>query len=1239
MPLTNSRYLVAGALLCAIAASGAPPSKDRITRKIDLTRTAAIPGMVHRLAAPEFDRGAVDPGMRLNYVTVFTKRTPTQQADLDGLLSDQQNPSSPLFHKWLTPEEFADRFGLSANDQTKIAAWLRSEGFTIRTIARGRSWIAFSGTAEQVSKTLHTEIHRFDVKGVSHFANSTNPSVPEALADVVDGFSGLNDFKLTSDAHLVPDYNSGTSHYLTPADYATIYNIAPLYQNGLDGTGVNIAVVGESAVLLTDLQAFKTRYGLPANSPKMINYDGVNPGFNGAQVEGNLDLEWSSAIAPNATIYYVYGASAFSAMIAAIDANYAPIITESYSGCEVDFAQPYYRAAAQQGNAQGITILNSTGDAGAAGCDSQGSYAFAEGGESTKFPPALPEVTGVGGTQFVESTGTYWAPTNSATFGSALSYIPETVWNESSSGGLLAGGGGTSKLYPRPAWQTGPGVPMDNARHVPDVSLSAAGHDGYEITYFGSNTSISGTSASTPSMAGIVALLNQYQVLSGQQSKPGLGNINPQLYRLAQTSPSVFHDITTGSNIVPCGQGSPECLTGSFGYQAGPGYDMATGLGSIDVNALVMQWNTTTQNVTVTLVATASKVTANDSIQLTATVAAASGAGTPTGTVSFSAGTTALGASPVAADGTATISFPAYLIGTGTYSYYAEYSGDTVFSSGGASARVQITTPTGAASIIPTSPTAVLPQPPDAAGQSWQTTITLREVAGVAAMVTGFSIDGAAQPVAQYFSQPNILPRGSVSISFVLRNQPAPLTHTYGFSGIDALGNSWSRQVSVNYLASDPEQRDIRLTATPQIVTQNLGADSSCQWPVSLHLDNLGGVLDTITNLYSGYSDISNQIDSVFGTTRIDRFGSLSGTLCFGGITPPATESVKFVLNSGITNEINISFAGPPATPANIGASPSTLSISAPDASHPGSASFAVNLSDPSQPWSASVYPATRNSSWLTVSQLSGTGPAQITLTANGTGFEPGVYWANIVLQCLNAIPQSVTVPVMFVLGASTNGMAITSIGNAASMQSVAASGMLLTVNGTNLANATAPAPTSSPVPYSTGGVSVTVNGIAAPLAAVSPTKLTVQVPYSAGAGPAVLGVNNNGQIAGFQFNIAPAAPAIFGDSSGNLLPSASFKAGATATLTLTGAGELVSKLKAGYWPTAGNTYQPILPLSITVGGVAAFPTAVGQATGTLGTTQVTFIVPASLAPGSYPVVVTVGGVSSPAVNLTVLGS
>ncbi len=1239
--MRRTHIIPALALLAGFAASGAAASPDRITRAVDGRVTRAIPGNVHPLAQARFDQGAVDPAMPLNYVTLVIKPSAAQQADLERLLADQQNASSPQFHRWLTPGQFGDRFGLSANDQAKVAAWLSGAGLSVKRMAKGRNWIAFGGTAGQVSAALNTSFHSFQVGGETHFANIAEPAVPEALADVVGGFLGLNDFHLKSNAIVLsrqvaaglgPEYSSGGTHSLAPQDFATIYDLTPLYQQHIDGTGQSIAVVGISDVDVTDLSMFRSTYGLLKNDPILVSYDGSDPGFNSAQDEATLDLEWAGAIAPGATVYYVFGQDPFAAVFYAVDNDIAPVVSISYGGCEVYYAAAYYRSIAQQGNAQGITIIAASGDSGAAGCDAQEVDAFATLGLMVDFPAVMPEVTGVGGAQFVEGSGNYWAATNSADSASALSYIPEAAWNESGSIGLLSGGGGASLFYAKPAWQSGSGVPNDGMRDVPDMALTAALHDAYRITLNGDQVEVGGTSCGAPSMAGVVALLNQHEGASG------LGNINPQLYRLAQKSPGAFHDLTSGGNVVPCAQGTPDCATGSFGYQAGAGYDLSTGLGSLDVNKLATAWSSATDGVKVNLYVSGSSFTFNDTINMTAVVAAATGSGIPTGSVDFSFIGLDLGSVALATSGgkqIANLSFPAFMLQSGASTLYAAYSGDGAFNAGSATADVQIDIPSGAAAIVPTWPNTVWPAEPDAQGLNWQTTIQLTEVAGVPALVKSFAIDGESQPLAQYFPSPNIPPNGTVTVNTVFRNLAAPVKRTFVFAGSDAAGNNWSRQVQVQYMPLPPAQY-FTLNATPLTVAQNPAAPAACQWSAQLEVDDVGGFQNFITGLYVGGVDESGQIPAIFGTTRLDAYGEAMGTLCLGGLTPPATDSILVVLDGAFAQEVNLSFAGPPANPATLSVSPASASLSAGRLA--SSATLAVSLSDQTQAWTASIFPANRTTSWLNASKLSGTGSGQILLTASGTGFEPGVYRANIVIQSQNAVPQVVTVPVMFVLGGGS-GTTITSTGNAASFEKSASPGMLLSVFGTNLSNAKASA-SVLPLAYSTGGVSVTVNGVEAPILYQSATQLNIQVPYSTGAGPAVIGVNNNGQIAGFQFELSPAAPGVFADAQGNLVPSATVAQGGITTLYLTGVGDVSPQIPTAFAPLAGTSPSslpvPLLPLSITVGGVPAFIYFAGIPAGLVGTTQVNFQVPASVPAGVQPLVVTVNGAPSKTVNLTV---
>ena len=278
----------------------------------------------------------------------------------------------------------------------------------------------------------------------------------------------------------------------------------------------------------------------------------------------------------------------------AVDNNLAPVVSMSANiGCEAANTSAnliFYQGLAQQANTQGITWVISGSDAGPASCDANGA-ALAISGLGVRFPASVPEVTAVGGLEFDEQGGNYWSATNT-NGASALSYIPEMVWNDAIAlNALWAGGGGTSIYFPKPAWQAGPGVPNDGVRDVPDVAMAASiHHDGYQVINGGVTNTNGGSSAAAPVFAGVVSLINQYLVSHGIQSKPGLGNINPNLYRLAASGAGVFHDITLGSNIVPCGIGTLDCPNGTMGFSAGPGYDLASGLGSVDVAKLVNLW-------------------------------------------------------------------------------------------------------------------------------------------------------------------------------------------------------------------------------------------------------------------------------------------------------------------------------------------------------------------------------------------------------------------------------------------------------------------------------------------------------------------------------------------------------------------------------------------------------------------------------------------------------------------------
>ena len=586
---------------CAQASLQGQP--NRISGPVNDQTRIALRDNVLPNAQLRFDQGTVAPSVVLNYITLMLQPSVNQLTELDELLAKQNDARSPQYHKWLTPEQYADRFGLSPVDIRGISLWLESQGFGIHYASRGRNWVAFSGSAAQVTKAFGTEIHFYDVDGETHFANSSAPTIPAAFENLVLGIRGLDDFHpkasplRAEQMFAAPELTlpSGV-HSLVPDDVATIYDVKPLYQAGLDGSGQRVVVAGQSSVSAADLADFRLRYGLPAIAPEILLVPGSqDPGKTSEENEADLDVEWIGAIARKAVITYVYAPNALDAVQYAISQNLARIISFSFASCEKNVPAAtgtFFRSQAQQANAQGITWLASSGDAGPANCDTAFASVQATHGLAVSFPASIPEVTAVGGTSFADQGNNwganYWDTANSQTDASALSYIPENAWNDSGIADVLAASaGGLSALYPLPAWQVGPGLPSGSARAVPDVALAASvTSNSYLIVAEGKSLLVGGTCR--PHQCLPALLLSSINVSRGQ----GASNINPNLYRLAQTK--AFHDIVRGDNVVRCSIGTADCESGFFGYTAGPGYDLVTGLGSVDANNLVTEWNAAT---------------------------------------------------------------------------------------------------------------------------------------------------------------------------------------------------------------------------------------------------------------------------------------------------------------------------------------------------------------------------------------------------------------------------------------------------------------------------------------------------------------------------------------------------------------------------------------------------------------------------------------------------------------------
>jgi Pro-kumamolisin, activation domain/Bacterial Ig-like domain (group 3) len=795
--------------------------QPRIAPTIDDTRLTTLHGNTYPLAREEFDRGAAPASLPMQRMLLVLTRGAQQEAALDILLQQQQDASSANFHAWLTPQKFGQQFGPSDRDIQTVTSWLQQHGFQVTGVSNGRTVIEFSGTAGQVAEAFHTSIHSYVVNGEQHWANSSDPQIPAALAPIVAGIVTLHNFARKTMHHVMGilpgDTSTGLSHLIRPGsptlplytvddicgldrsacysvapyDFARIYNVLPLWNAGIDGTGQTIAIVSQSDVYTPDFDAFRSATGLPAGNLDII-HNGPDPGIvapGGDEGESDLDVEWAGGVAKGATLDLVVSATTNTSLgvdLSAqyvVDNNLAPILSVSYGICELflgTVGNQFYNALWQQAAAQGITVLTASGDSGSAVCDrNAGTQGAAQFGLSVSGFSSTPYNVAVGGTDFndLQNPLTYWNSTNDATtLASAKEYIPEMTWNDSCTNeevisflglasaeatcnnagaesegfvNLIGASGGASNCtvsdgqnesscsggYRKPLWQTGVGVPNDGARDVPDVALFAA--DGLNANFYvmcevdvsgdpcGNNSGtgfdflpVGGTSVSTPAFAAIMAMVDQ-------KTQSRQGNANYILYQLAAQPGTrcnssngagtncVFYDVTNGTIAMPCALGSPNCNISVAGdqvgilsanstpaYNATAGYDLATGLGSVNVTNLVNQWASLLSSLkpsSTSLVldgGNAVSITHGQNVNFTATVGAVPPAtGTPTGNLSLIASTGTSGQqglqSFVLTNGS--VSSSTSDLPGGSYAVSAYYPGDGTFAMSNSSPGVNVT--------------------------------------------------------------------------------------------------------------------------------------------------------------------------------------------------------------------------------------------------------------------------------------------------------------------------------------------------------------------------------------------------------------------------------------------------------------------------------------------------------------------------------------------------------------------
>jgi len=761
-------------LFAAVVCSGnsaVAQQPDQLPQVVDLTPTVSLPHHHPQWAVAANDAGTVPPEISINNLTLALARSSQQEQAFEQLLRDQQDPSSPDFHHWLTPDEIGQRFGLSDSDIAVITAWLQSNGLQVNWISPSRIFVGFTGTAANVGRAFGTELHSYNVNGKELISVSSDPTVPAALAPVIRSVRGLYAIDerpahfatpmLSNGPNLTISSGGTTYHFLAPGDFATIYDLPA----GLTGAGTKIGIVAEARTNPADFNNFKSLTGSTFSNPTEViptAYGGVDPGpayttpqncgsncaLMDYQGEATLDVMRAGSVAPGASLLLVAATAASGGI--EVDAQYlvqsnpvpVQVMTISFGACELAGGQSgvnSWDALFQQAAAEGISVFVSSGDSGASGCDS----AFAT-------PPASPNpnspnyicsssyATCVGGTEFNDSNpSSYWNSNNGTNLASALGYIPEGGWNEpltsTSAPEVAASGGGVSSYITTPSWQTGTGVPSARSgRYTPDVSFSAADHDGYFGCFAAGNascvsgangtpfTAFSGTSAAAPGMAGVAALLNQH-------SGAAQGNLNPSLYSMATGTPAAFHQVSVAtSGVSNCSTATPSMCnnsipgpTGLTGGQAGfqlgqtGGYSEVAGLGSLDVSQFINGYTgtgSTKPAPTVTLLAQPTVTTAQSaSVLITVT---GTGGTPPTGTVTLSSGSYASVATtlniPGANSNGVYIVIPSGALALGTDTLTASYTSTSVYyGNATGSTTIIVTTPKLVPTITWTAPVAI----------------------------------------------------------------------------------------------------------------------------------------------------------------------------------------------------------------------------------------------------------------------------------------------------------------------------------------------------------------------------------------------------------------------------------------------------------------------------------------------------------------------------------------------------
>jgi kumamolisin len=447
-----------------------------------------------------------------------------------------------------------------------LFGWADHNGLAVRW-KPGEDWAIVEGAADEVASAFGVEVHDYrGMRGQVFYASPQQPQIPEPLRGEVAELGRILGYTphRTNRPHFIP--LDVPDKGLTPVALRNTYNLAKLADAGFTGKGTTIVFFAFDGFDQADLDTFATTYRLPKFTPTVVGGQPSEP-----RGETTMDLEVAHAIAPDATKVVinarptVEGDGAFEKIAQMFDSaeRQFPGAVWSFSigwGCDklhtaADLAP--VRSALRNAHSNGTSAFNASGDLAGLEC---------RGGQDWSSPPgpadvgldsvaSLPEMTDVGGTTLSTDANGVW--------------LAEQTWFDVP---LSQGtGGGVSSLFDRPDWQRGVAPDQDPGKRLtPDVAAVADPFTGVRIVLNQQEVVGGGTSQSAPIWAGMAAVMNQYLISNGGRA---LGDLNPVLYRIARGAPLPgFRDITLGGNAVA---------------DAGPGYDMVTGLGTPDVDNLV----------------------------------------------------------------------------------------------------------------------------------------------------------------------------------------------------------------------------------------------------------------------------------------------------------------------------------------------------------------------------------------------------------------------------------------------------------------------------------------------------------------------------------------------------------------------------------------------------------------------------------------------------------------------------